>query len=69
MEDLTIFLSLLVAAFVFSISLTIGINKDFEEQNMQYEKILKAEFNQVFDNYDDYIIYKLNEYEKIKGDI
>lgn len=69
MEDLTLFLSFLVASLVFAITLTIGINENFEEQNFQYEKILKAEFNQVFDNYDDYIIYKLNEYEKIKGEI
>lgn len=69
MEDITLFLSFLVASLVFAITLTIGINENFEEQNMQYEKILKAEFNQVFNNYDDYIIYKLNEYEKIKGEI
>lgn len=69
MEDIFLIILLLVVMVVCGISFACAYNEDNAFLVDEYEKILNKEFGQVFDNYEDYVLYKIEDYNlKVEGD-
>ena len=68
MDDILLCLGFLFFSFIVALTLCFGINHSLEESNIEYKKILKKEFGQVFPAYEDYVLYKIKDYNlKVEG--
>lgn len=67
MEDIFLIIFLIVIIFVGGIGFACANNEDNSFLVDEYEKILKKEFGQTFDDYNDYMLFKIKKYEEMVG--
>lgn len=67
MEDIFLIILFIVIIFVGGLGFAWANNEDNSFLVDEYEKILKKEFGQTFDDYNDYMLFKIKEYEEMVG--